>query len=107
MKGKGKWIPEKRSPYIKTLTRNECSIIFRARTRMLDIKNNFRGKYTDNLCRACNTVNETQDHILNQCPIIHRDNNMKITNEDIFEDNTASLKPVASKIQRIMHRITN
>ena len=50
--GKGDIKQKHRSPYLNKLNRRECSIIFKARTRMLDIKENFRGKYTNNLCRA-------------------------------------------------------
>ena len=35
------------------LNRYQVSTIFKARTRMLDVKNNFRGKYNDNICRGC------------------------------------------------------
>ena len=106
-KGKGEWTPEQRSQYMTKMTRNECSIIFRARTRMLDIKNNFKGKYGDDKCRACKIETETQDHVLEKCPSIHTDNNLKITMDELFDEDTTKLKPIVTKLYGIMDKINN
>ena len=52
--------------YMEKLNRYQVSTIFKAITRMLDIKHNFRGKYSDNICRGCGTTEETQEHVLNE-----------------------------------------
>ncbi len=41
----------------------QISLLFKARTRMLDVKNNFRNKYKDNNCRRCGQTLETQKHV--------------------------------------------
>ena len=46
------------------LNRYQVSTIFKARTRMLNVKNNFTGKYNDNICRGCGITEETQEHVL-------------------------------------------
>ena len=50
------------------LTREYVSTVVKIRTRMLDIKNNFRNKYNSSLtCRLCKTCIETQTYILEEC----------------------------------------
>jgi hypothetical protein len=56
--------PGKRPTYLSTLNRFQASHIFKARTRMIPVKNNFRNQYKDMLCRGCKAEIETQDHVL-------------------------------------------
>ena len=51
--------------YTDKLTRIDTSTIFKARTRMLDIKKNTRGLYQNDRSRGGNAETETQDHVLN------------------------------------------
>ena len=94
-----------RPKYMKELTRQEASIIFKARTRMLDVKNNFRGKYNDTKCRKCPENKETQEHVLETCPGIHTDPSTKITKSEIFENDTKKLKNTSTKITKILKEI--
>ena len=43
---------EKRPTYLDILTRSEVSTIFRARTRMFNVKTNYKNKYKDTTCRG-------------------------------------------------------
>ena len=97
--------PCQRPPYMNKLDRYKVSIIFKARTRMLDVKNNFRGKYNNLRCRGCGTEDETQEHILNECNKIHNDQQTKVTNDCIFDENPNRLKRVAFKIDNIMKKL--
>ena len=87
------------------LTRQEASIIFKARTRMLDAKNNFRGKYKDTKCRKCPENIETQE----QCPRNMSRNtywpSTKITTNEIFENDTKKLKTTSTKITNMLIEI--
>ena len=65
--GKLNWIPGKRPEYMNKMTRTQASTIFKARTRMLDIKQNYKNKYPNPICRMCNIEPETQTHILEKC----------------------------------------
>ena len=47
-----------------TLSNLEAKFIFLLRTRMLEVKANFKNKHADLLCVACNVCEETQEHIL-------------------------------------------
>ena len=60
-------------PYLrsetKNLTINEKKFIFAARTRMLDLKGNFKIGILDRKCRKCEATEETQEHLLD-CPAL-------------------------------------
>merc|ERR1712024_41377 len=58
----------KLQPYLrsetKNLTINERKFIFAARTRMLDLRGNFKTGMTDRKCRKCEATEETQQRLL-------------------------------------------
>ena len=99
------WEAQKRPEYMNKLNREHISNIFKARTRMLDIKNNFRSKYTDLKCRGCGQSDETQEHILETCTKIHVDNDHKVNLQEIFTENTKTLTETATKIGEVMKRL--
>ena len=96
----------KRAPYMDILTRREASTIFAARTRMIDVKTNYRNKYKDTKCRMCNTEEETQKHIFEECRNINRNETGKITEEEIFTEEIEKIKATARKINRIQEQIS-
>ena len=94
-----RWNTGEPATYMNKLSRNETSILFKARTRMLHVKDNFRNKYTNNLmCRACGLQVETQKHTLNECSYIHTNENTKIKEEDYFNENIEELRQAKKKI---------
>ena len=103
--GTQQWKPGTRREYMEKLNREDASTIFKARTRMLDIKNNYRGKYGNNLCRACGLNEEDQKHVLEQCTSIHTTDEEKVTEEQIFEEDPQELRKTAGKIRKIMNKL--
>ena len=101
------WQAGKRKAYMNKLNRTETSTIFKARTRMLDAKLNFKNKYQNLKCRWCEEPNETQEHILENCPGLHTTNKTKVIKQEIFDDNPTTLKLTANKIAETMIRLTN
>ena len=99
------WQPGKPAGYIKQLTRKQASTIFRARTRMLQVKNNFRNAHEDLICRMCKNSPETQIHILQECKAIHKDPSTMIKNEEIFTEDKTTLKIAAEKIANIQENL--
>ncbi len=97
MDGTGTWTPGSRRNYMKKLTRNQSSLIFQARTRMLKTKDNYRAMYKDLKCRACGHTTETQQHILKECPIIHKNNSLAINTTELFDEDTPKLRETAKK----------
>ena len=53
----------------KNLSINDKKFIFAARTRMLDLKGNFKTGKLDKKCRKCEQSEETQEHLLD-CPAL-------------------------------------
>ena len=102
---KKEWQPGHRTKYMNELNRKQVSLIFKARTRMLKIKANFKNGNTDLKCRACKTDLETQDHVLEACPQIHRNNEMKITKNMLFSENLDTLKKVARNLELIIDNL--
>ena len=50
--------------YLKQLPLSIAKVVFRAKTRMLDIKTNYKNKYYENLkCPFCCVLDESFDHI--------------------------------------------
>ena len=68
-------------------------------------KNNFRNKYPNTQCRACNDSIETQEHVLEECPAIHTEENSKVTKEEIAQEDSESLKDVCRKIEAAMAKL--
>ena len=97
------WPPGNRQKYMNTMTRKQASIIFKARTRMLDVKNNFRNKYKDTECRLCRVEKETQEHILMECSKLHQDESTKVNLDDIFSPNVTA--ETANKLMEIQETL--
>jgi hypothetical protein len=99
---KGRWKAGVRETYMNKLTRHQASIIFRARTRMIKFKDNFRAMYKDSKCRLCSSAEETQEHIL-ECSIASE--GFRVRKEEIFSKNTAILKNAARKLRILMEKL--
>ena len=67
LKGKNQCHPGNLPKFMETLTRNEVSTIFKARSRMIDIKANYKNTYQDLKCRLYRKEDETQEHFLSKC----------------------------------------
>ena len=56
----------------KNLSISEVQNLFKLRNSMIDVKDNFKSSYTDNMwCRLCMLFSETQIHLIN-CSIIRK-----------------------------------
>ena len=51
---------------------------------MFPAKNNFRSAYPSLTCRFCPHDEETQEHLLQECPGMHLDETTKVKKEDFF-----------------------
>ena len=99
------WEPLQREKYLDLLTRLQASAIFKARTRMINVKDNFRGNQEDLTCRFCRNCDETQEHVLSQCGNIHYDESTKVYN--VFNDDINQLRLYAKSIIIIENLIKN
>ena len=90
------------------LNRNQVSIIFKARTRMLNVKSNYKNGNKENLnCRLCEKEEETQEHILENCEKLIQTIEDKIYIEEIFSENTEELIQTAKKIEERIEKVLN
>ena len=64
------------------ITYEDAITIFRIRSRMTDVKVNFKGKYENLACKICKQENESQHHIL-KCEKISTEKNLEY--HKIFE----------------------
>ena len=105
LEGRTEWKPHFKQKYLAELTRLNACTIFHARTRMIDIKNNFRNKYPDITCRACGKDEETQEHVLETCQTLHKNPSNLVTKIDIFEETTSALQVTAQKIRNTLEKL--
>ena len=89
----------KRPRYMEELTRNQASTIFKARTRMLKVKSNYKNGNTNLLCRLCKKEEETQKHALEDCEEINKHLN-QVTTEMIFDENHEKLRETSKTIDK-------
>ena len=107
LNNKGEWQTGKRAEYMDKLNRMDASMIFKARSRMLEVKNNYKKKYRNHMCRLCNNKEEDQTHVLQECPALEKFNLKKATLENIFSEDIRTLKETSTCINRIMAIVQN
>ena len=104
--GRPDWKPLEKQKYLTELSRINASTIFLARTRMIDVKNNFRNKYPDNTCRACGSETETQEHVLETCQTIHENPDSKVSKNDLFNEDPTALQETSKRIRNTLEELT-
>ena len=72
-------------------TRDEIQLLFKLRSRMLDVKSNFQTAHGTLTCRVCEEHQsvENEDHLLN-CKLLSTEE--KLDNNDKFIDVFGSIK---------------
>ena len=101
-----RYIGHEKNNYTNVLDRKTTSTIFKTRTRMIDVKANYKNKYKDQTCRLCKKENETQQHILTECEIT-RKNNLTIDYDMLSAHSHIITKSVARKIEKILEMLSN
>lgn len=100
------YLRNEKATYTNTLTREQTSIIFKARNRMIDVKDNYKNKYSDNVCRLCKQTAETQRHVLEECPVT-RQNGLTVKYENMFSRSTPVLENVAVTLKRNLEQLND
>ena len=67
-----------------TTIKEKC-LLFKARTRMLDLKSNFKLGQTDLSCSRCGTGEESQRHVLS-CPAVMQGDTSLVSETSCYED---------------------
>ena len=84
-------------PYFNPMSMDvdEAKFLFLLRSRMVEVKTNFRNKYSDVLCPVCKLSDDTQQHLF-ECSELLKNMNILISNDiqysHIFSENTDKQK---------------
>ena len=104
MDGKSNWKASKRAEYMSKLMRNQVSTIFKARTRMITVKANYKNGHTNIKYRLCGNHDETQKHIFEECELLNNET-LIITKEMIFNENIKALIQTEQWISQRMKKL--
>ena len=82
------------------LINSQVKFIFQARTRMLNVKANYKNGNSDLKCRACNKCEENQPHLL-VCEELTKNqiSKLNLVYEDIFSEDFDKMKITASILE--------
>ena len=77
----------KTAEYLKAPVFNtkQKQLLFKLRSRTLDVKLNFPGHHRDLLCRSCGIYQESQGHLLQCAPLVSRINYLEGKNSNLNE----------------------
>ena len=100
-----------KDPVLKT---KQKQLLFKLRSRALDVKLNFPGQHKDLLCISCGLFPESQSHIL-QCPqLVARvghimGNTSKLNENDIYRDleKQRTIVNIYSDLLEVRERLKN
>ena len=84
------------------LSRTQLNTMMATKTRMLDMKTNYRAKYQDTLCRHCGKETETQDHILQECDYTTQNRTIQVKTGELNTHSTTIQRKIIEKIKKIM-----
>ena len=92
------------------MTIQEKSFVFSARSRMLDVKGNFKQGKPNILCRRCNNEDELQSHLLTCSALC--DNSIVNAGqlpdyEDIFCNNPQKIEKIAKILMKKYHLLVS
>ena len=100
-KSKLKYLQKTENNY--QVCRKNYSLIFKVRTRMFPVKCNYKTSYQDLSCRLCGAQEETQDHVLFDCPQAGG-----IDKEHLLQDeNMTKLRESTQKLEQIINQLNS
>ena len=102
---KQNWTPGIAAKYMNELTRKQTSLIYKARTRMLKVKGNYKNGYPDLKCRFCKKVEENQKHILEDCMVLHQNQAISVPAHLLFSEDTDTLREISKKLEKIIEKL--
>ena len=81
------------------ITQEEAQDIFKLRTKVTDVKCNYKGKYESFECEICTKDEESQIHILN-CEKLNENYEKELEYEDIFYGSVKSKIEIARRFMK-------
>ncbi len=83
-------------------TSEDVKLLFKFRTRMFSVRNNFRNKYACVSCPLCGNAEDSQQHLL-ECEVIRIYHKTQMKYEDIFCDNNDKLLGAARELKKLVN----
>ena len=86
------------------LTPDLVNLIFKFRTRMYNVKNNFRNNYkqSNTKCPLCTVHDDSQQHLFECSEIRKQLPNLKTKHDDIFSSDIDSMIAVGKELKEIV-----
>ena len=72
---------------------------------MIKVKGNYKNGHRDQACRLCKEVEENQQHVLNECRLLHQNDERKTQTNQIFTEDPATLKVTACQIYNTLEKL--
>ena len=89
--------------YISQLTVSNACLLFRVRSRIIDIKEFHQYKYeNDKLCRCCELCEETLSHVWRDCPNLESE---QCEENDEFSEDVEVLEKVVRRVEEFSMKI--
>ena len=82
----------------------EMQLIFKLRSRVTNVRMNFKGMHEEWTCQVCQEDNETQEHIVQECKKMNINDLEKIEYEKINHGNVEEMLKIARKFKRNIER---
>ena len=82
------------------ISKEEAQEIFKLRSRVTDVKSNFKTKFDTLECDGCKMEEETQEHILLKCKILSEKYEGDMNYEDIFDGNVTKKVEIAKQFMK-------
>ena len=80
------------------ISKDEAITIFKMRSRMTEVKKNYRGKYDNIECDLCNEEEESQEHILKCKEIMKNESKVEVPEYDKLLDGSVKFQLEIAKM---------
>ncbi len=93
--------PEK---YLISMKPQDARLLFRVRSRMIDLKAVCYYRYQDVTCRLCGDHDETMDHVLNRCKYTIHEH--IITMDNVYQSDDNTNQEIVERIQSFLKKVS-
>ena len=91
-------------PNSTKISKEEAQLIFKLRCRVTSIKANMKGSFESLQCRACKLFEESQEHIVNHCKILNKEEKI-LEYEKIFNGTVIEKVEIAKRFQKKFEKL--
>ena len=89
--------------YMKMMSPNSARLMFKIRSKIVDLRGTRKYKYKDPSCRLCGDSVEDIDHVLNSCMHISRKG--CISEDEIYGDDSQKLDEIVKRMNEFVEKI--